>query len=348
VGSTTSTLTGTHPDLLLFEDIVFSNSQSDLDTSERAFVEAFALLPPHGRVIINGTRWDDKDLYGKILEGGYSGNLGPFRSLVLSCYTEDRKPIYPKKVRGGAESGFSLDDLERRRKINPTFFYCQFLNDPQPEEFQTMKVMDIQTYHPQDLPDHGKAYAVGIEIVGGGVTFPTLFQRTCREFRLEIPVKEINPKKSTGKDDRILNALAPIIAQKRLFVQQWMKEDRHGIVHEVRRFGAGANDDIIDALAMVHLDMCRGIHPQANQLSQLWIAADLAFRIGADKDWTVFIAVTIDHKDNYWVKDYERFQEQDPVKIAERLVKFYQRMNSDASETRYNRRERSRLISSYN
>lgn len=359
VGSVTANVTGTHPDILFFDDIVYAKSESDLERSELCFIEAMGLMSSTGKVFINGTRWSDRDLYGKIIEGTLSGNLGSYEQLIMSCWEDDNKsiPTYPKKARGDDAvkmTGFSREDLARKRANNPEFFNCQYLNDPAPEEEQLMKVDDIQLYEESQTPVYTRAMGVGVEIVGTSVTFPSVFRRVCDDFSCNIFLQEITPKRSQGsaskknKEDRILHTLFPIVNEKLLYAQKWMIEEKRGLAYEVRRFGAAKNDDIVDALHMVPMYMSMGMIPGSNKPANCYISADLAFTKSEDADWTVFLALAIDFKGRHFILDYKRFQENDPLVIARELIKFYQKINSKAMDSMYyNKKRGSRLALSY-
>lgn len=361
VGSVSSNVTGTHPDILLLDDIVFGRKQAELAAAEEAYLKVTAIMPPQGRILINGTRWDDGDLYGKILSGDYSGNLGPYKPLVLSCWNNAQKtePIYPKEVRSGMTkvSGFSYDDLQRRKANNLFFFNCQYLNDPAPEEDQQMKVSDLQYFKPEDAPVFDRAHAIGVEIVGPSVTFPTIFYQVTRELNLSIFLQEISPPRrkkaegavyaTTGKEDRILGAVAPLMMNQNLYLAEWMATDRGGLVDEIRRFGASRHDDVIDALHMAIAYMASGIRPEPGQNARLHIAADLAFSENNDADWSVFIAYAVDFKGRGFVIDYKRFRQKSPVIIAQELIKFYQSINAQASRVPYNNNRTTKFARSY-
>ncbi len=355
-GSATANITGTHPDILIFDDLVYSKKPNDLAIAENAFIEAMGLLPSHGRILINGTRWDDGDLYGKILNGQFKGNLGEYITLVRSCWDDPEKqtPLYPKKARNGMnqDSGFSKEDLLRKRHNDPEFFNCQFLNDPSPEAEQEMRVADLQVFtDPKEVPNYMKSQGVGIETVGPSFTFPTLFRKTCDEFGLNVYVQELKPPRSQGrkvdKKIRILNTLAPIVSNKKLWIAKWMMEEKEGLVAEMRRFKSARFDDCLDALHFIPAYMSCGIIPDSKSLAQLYIACDLAFSKGQDSDWTVFMAVVIDNRGNYWVVDYKRFRESDPMIISNELVKFYQKLNAKAIDPSYNKKRRVSIGKSY-
>lgn len=354
-GSATANITGTHPDILIFDDLVFSRKSKDLEMAENAFVEAMGLLTASSRVLINGTRWDDGDLYGKILTGQYTGNLGGYHTLLMGCWEQGSEtPIYPKKIRCGMEkeSGFSREDLLRKKHNNPEFFSCQFLNDPAPESEQEIRVSDLKTWElPDEVPIYLRSNGVGVETVGPSLTFPSVFRKSCEEFGSSIYIQEIKTPRSRSeevtKQLRILSALAPITSQGKLIVPKWAMTDKDGLVDEIRRFKAARWDDCLDALHFVPVHMNCGVYPDAKALAQLYISADLAFSTGQDSDWTVFMAVVIDFRGNHWVLDYKRFRESNPMKIANELIKFYQKQNAKSVDPSYNKKKRPSLGRSY-
>ncbi len=354
VGSVTSNVTGTHPDILVLDDIVYGASESQLEAAENAYIEAMAIMPPHGRVIINGTRWHDADLYGKILEGRYSGNLGEYKTLIMGCWEPDgQTPVYPKKPRNNQrlDSGFSRDDLLRRKANNAQFFFCQYLNDPAPQEAAVLRVDDIVIYEPSELPEYLPCYSLGVETNGPAVSFPALFQGVCESYSLSIPIIEINSgrlgNKGEGKQNRLLTTLSPLFENKQIRALKWMIEERGQLGDEVRRFGKAKHDDIIDALHMVPLHLACGIHPAHGQPAVCYISVDLAFSVAEDRDFTVFMAIVVDSRNQYWIADYKRFQERNPLQIAQQLIRFYQQINSKARGVEYNKKRANKFALSY-
>jgi hypothetical protein len=344
VGSISSNLTGTHPDIMVFEDIVWSKNPTDLEKAEQAFIESLPILPPHGKIIVNGTRWHDADLYGKIVDGRFEGNRGKFVIMREGCFVDPKaevlEAVYPSKRRGGmiTESGFRVEDLLRKKKNDRLMFACQYLNEPMPEEDVVLRKDDLQVYEDDGtLPTYTKVEMVGIETVGPSVVFPELFRQACAEYGASIPVREFRPVKGAGKIERIMSTLNPLVSNKKVFVRPWMKNERNQLGEEMERLGVARHDDIVDALHMVPASMTGGTTPNESKPAQAYIVADLAFSRTVDSDFTVYMAVAVDHHNNHWVIDYERMQETNPMTLATRLIKFYQRINSKAIDPGYNR-----------
>lgn len=361
-GSATANITGTHPDLLIFDDLVYSNKPRDLEISNNAFIEAMGLLPSHGRIIINGTRWHDGDLYGKILDGVYTGNLGPYLAFVRSCWNRETskpgsgimRPIYPKAYRNGmtVETGFSRDDLLRKKHNDPEFFNCQYLNDPAPETDAQMKASDVNVYETdEELPLYVKAGCIGVETTGPSITFPNVLRQTLSDFGINVYVQEItiarSGSKSVSKRDRILATCLPIFTGKKLWVKKWMMNDKIGLVEQAKRLRAAKHDDCIDAFHMIPAYMSCGIFPEDKHAANLYICCDLAFTTNTDSDYSCIMAVAVDSRCNYWVVDYKQMRESNLVTLANEVIKFFQKVNARGIDPSYNRSRKPTLGMSY-
>ena len=365
IGSVTANLTGTHPDVLLADDIVFSDKESELEAAENAYIEATALCPPQGRIMINGTRWSDRDFYGKVIDGDLVGNLGEFNVLKLSCWKDEAQtiPIYPERKRNSQTtlSGFSRESLERRKKNRKAFFFCQYLNEPAPKEDQQMNKDDIQVFTDQDLPPFMGAHFITLEVDGPSKTFPEIFKKVRSDYHIEIQLHEINIPRThksdkvekshdelSNKQRRILNTCAPVIQDRRVFARDWMLKDQGHLGDEIDRFKRARHDDIIDTLHILLAYAYKDIRPQEGAPASCYIGADLAFSEEQGSDWTVFMAIVCDWAGRVFILDYKRFKQKDPMRMAEELIKFYQSVNSKAFSVQYNRKKKaSRLARSY-
>lgn len=342
-------VTGRHPDLIWPDDLLIpaNNTPAGYVKIENFFNECKALLPPHGRLWVTGTRYNDADPYGKILEGKLLGNKGPFNTLVLSCYENDdekQAPIYVPKVRWNMqiESGYSHKLLEQKRKELGVFFNAQYRNNPLPDSDQIIRLSDINVYDPKDLPRYGRCMGLGIEITGGGRLIYTNLEEECEKLKISLPLRELTTPRKAGlkKSDRILSTLEPVVRQGKLYLKAWMKgdgADSDSLGYELVRLGVAKHDDIADALHNVISQMACGLYPTHRELPHLYIAVDPAFSEKERSDWSVIIAVVIDQSANIWVADYERFQVASPTTICHRIIQFYQRMTTQVSSGRIDR-----------
>lgn len=347
-------VTGRHPDLIWVDDLIVpgNNTPTGYLKVENFLKECKALMPPHGRIYLTGTRYHDADPYSRIIEGKILGNKGPFNCLILSCYENDdekQPPIYKPKVRWNMqqESGFSHHLLEQKRKELGVFFNAQYRNNPLPESDQVIRFSDINTYEARELPRYGRCMGVGLEVTGSGLLLYKTLEEECQKLKLDLPLREvITPRKAgISKADRIMSAVEPVVRQGKLFVQKWMKgdgADSDSLGYELIRLGVAKHDDIADALYMAISHMQDGLLPSTREYAHLHIAIDPAFTEKERSDWTVCMAIVVDHTGNIWVANYERFQATSPTAIAHRIIQFYQRMVSGVSIQRsVSRRETS-------
>jgi hypothetical protein len=123
--------TGYHYDLMIFDDLV---NLSNISTPEQIqkvinfYKQALPQLDPNGRMVVIGTRWHKKDLYGYILK-----NLSQeFQLKVVRKVIEDDRIIYPER--------FKLDYIESlRREMGGYMFSCQYMNEPRDSDKEDFK-----------------------------------------------------------------------------------------------------------------------------------------------------------------------------------------------------------------
>lgn len=334
---------GKHPDIVWIDDPTEKENNNERGWHEviSAVQGLWFLVPAHGYMLWTGTRWHDADPLGMAEAGFLTGKQGPFKFIKKSCYIDDdpkKEPTYPLKKRWNMaeESGYTHKMLEDKRRPEPDglgeFFDAQMRNDPAPAERADIKVADIRIYDPKDLPRLMPPSMFGIETTGGGLPIYNGFVDYLDGLKLTLPLVEItNPKKQgTSKRDRIVAALQPITSRGGLLCQQWMigdKQSTEGLGYELRRIGKAAHDDIADALHNVPAHLCTpGSYPtRPEDPAEVYISCDLAWAEEKRSDFTVVMAVAVDHRGDHWVLDYDRFQISSPTAIHQRLLEFYQK-----------------------
>lgn len=331
---------GKHPDFIWLDDPTEKENNNELGWAhvEDIISGCKYMLPPDGFLIWTGTRWHDKDPLGQAIEGKLKGQRGKFNFLLRSCYIDDdptKGVTYPRKKRWSmdTESGFTLEMLEEKR-LDPkegVMFPAQMRNDPSPADRAEINIKDICLYTSDQLPAIGHVRAFGIGITGGGLPIYSGFQEHCDELKLSIPLVQLTEKKEQGvtKADRIIAAIQPLTIRGKLYAKEWMIPDdnsREHLGYELGRIRAAAHDDIADALHMIPCDLSNGIVPVGPQeKAHLYIAVDLAWSEKKRSDYTVCIAVAVDHNGNHWILDYDRFQISSPTGIYDRMLKFYRK-----------------------
>jgi hypothetical protein len=221
--------------------------------------------------------------------------------------------------------------LDKQRVKNPPFFDAQMRNDPKPSERMDIKISDINIYTPRELPKLGTVRAMGVEITGGGLPIYQGLLEHCEQMKIFLPLTEISNPRKVGlkKSDRIIAAIQPLTHSGRLHIQQWMLGDessRDTLGYEIRRLGVATHDDIVDALHNVPTHLSNGTLPQGPQEpAHVYISVDLAWTEEKRADYSVAMAVAVDHSGNHYVLDYDRFQISSPTGIYDRLIKFYRK-----------------------
>lgn len=147
-----SNLVGSHPDLIIFDDVVNRDNTNTVEQKEKVklrYKDALDLLEPGGQLIVIGTRWAEDDLYGWIMdkeneiyrgydiqvERAYEGNLET---------GENFKAIWPEK--------FSQPELLGRLREKGWFeFSAQYLNDPTPAEDAVFRKDQFRYFNEIDI-----------------------------------------------------------------------------------------------------------------------------------------------------------------------------------------------------
>lgn len=129
-----------HYDLIAHDDLVNRqtvNTKEQIEKTRKVYSDSFDLLKkPDGEMVIVGTRWDDKDLYGEIIraqdELEKAGKPRTF-DIYVRKVKEQGKIIFPTKF---IDQNF-LDELKREKGSYD--FSCQYMNEPISRENQQFK-----------------------------------------------------------------------------------------------------------------------------------------------------------------------------------------------------------------
>lgn len=376
LASMRTTKTGKHPDLVFIDDITVAenNNENGWQAGADLINNLRRMCNPWGKFRWNATRWDDGDTVGMAIEGNILGKQGKFKSLVMSCYEDDdptNDVIYKYKQRwnqrgkpNGEWSGYRKEEFERERKHpDPKvrrFFSCQLRNNPVPEEEQRLELKSLRFFGPEEgcetekHPDVGRVISVGVETTGGGLVVYNLLEEQIQQQKLNIPLEEVKYPKERGvsKADRIHAALDPWIREGRLWVpkSEFPKDlsNTDCLGYELRRLGAGKNDDIADALHIIPKFLTSGLYPRRKgEPAHLYIGVDLAYTEAKASDYTVALAACVDHNHHLWVLGYSRFRIKQPTIIVHRLIDFYNHWNNRQTAQPFPSRKGS-WASSYN
>jgi predicted phage terminase large subunit-like protein len=159
-----SNLTSQHYDIIIMDDVVnkdYVNTQEQIQKTVDFYKECLNLLEPNGEMIIIGTRWDDKDLYGWLMEpeNGASNDFVVFKREAYSGNLEtgeEFQALYPEK--------FSRKHLLKVRDAQgPYVFSCNYMNDPVSRDDATFKNEWFKYYDPTDMRGKPLNYFVAID-----------------------------------------------------------------------------------------------------------------------------------------------------------------------------------------
>jgi len=146
-----SNLTGSHPDLIILDDVVSRDNTQSREMIEKVILrykDSLDLLEPGGQLIVIGTRWTDSDFYSWILEK--ENNISESYDIFLKqSYTgdlylgEDFHPLWGEK--------FNRKELQDRQREKGWYeFSAQYQNNPVPDEDADFKKEWFQYYHVEE------------------------------------------------------------------------------------------------------------------------------------------------------------------------------------------------------
>lgn len=147
-----SNLVGSHPDLIIMDDVVTRENTGNREQMEKVILrykDALDLLEPGGQLIIIGTRWAPGDLYEWLMDKD-GGARKSFDILIERAYTgdlitgEDFQALWPEK--------FDMKELQTRQREKGWYeFSSQYLNNPIPQEDADFKKAWFQYYDYQEM-----------------------------------------------------------------------------------------------------------------------------------------------------------------------------------------------------
>lgn len=147
-----SNLTSQHYDIIIMDDVVnkdYVNTQDQIQKTIDFYKECLNLIEPGGEMIIIGTRWDDRDLYGWILDPD-NNVREDFEVFIREAFEgqldddEGFKALYPEK--------FKRPHLKKlREQQGPYVFSCQYMNSPVPKDDADFKNEWFHEYDPTEL-----------------------------------------------------------------------------------------------------------------------------------------------------------------------------------------------------
>lgn len=144
-------LVGSHPDMIIFDDVVNRDNVESRETSDKAILrykDALDLLEPGGQLIIIGTRWSEGDMYNWLLDKD-TGIAQSYDVMIKRAYEgnmttgEGFVPLWPQK--------FTKEELQVRLREKGWYeFSAQYLNNPVPDEAATFKRTWFQPFDIED------------------------------------------------------------------------------------------------------------------------------------------------------------------------------------------------------
>jgi len=147
-----SNLVGSHPDLIIFDDVVNRDNSQTREHMEKVILrykDALDLLEPGGQLIVIGTRWSEADLYSWLLDKD-AGIVKSYDVMIKKAYQgnidtgEDFEALWPAK--------FTTKELKDRLREKGTYeFSAQYMNDPVPAEDADFRREWFQYYDREEM-----------------------------------------------------------------------------------------------------------------------------------------------------------------------------------------------------
>lgn len=147
-----SNLVGSHPDLIIFDDVVNRDNSQTREHMEKVILrykDALDLLEPGGQLIVIGTRWSEADLYSWLLDKD-AGIVKSYDVMIKKAYTgnidtgEDFEALWPAK--------FTTKELKDRLREKGSYeFSAQYMNDPIPAEDADFRREWFQYYDREEM-----------------------------------------------------------------------------------------------------------------------------------------------------------------------------------------------------
>lgn len=147
-----SNLVGSHPDLIIMDDVVNRDNTTTREQIEKVILrykDALDLLEPGGQLIVIGTRWAQGELYSWLMDKD-NGVEKSYDIMVKRAYEgnittgEGFKALWPQK--------FNRNELQARLREKGWYeFSSQYLNDPVPIEDALFRKEHFQNFDYEDI-----------------------------------------------------------------------------------------------------------------------------------------------------------------------------------------------------
>ena len=331
-------ITGSHPDGgLILDDLInheTASSELELERSKRFAREAVTCVTGNRSVICIGTRWNEKDLYGDLLEGRILGPRGRFKVLKEGATRKledgSEELVWPRRtfidLQGKPkEAGFTWERLQSEKINRGKLFSALYYNEPvgADDAYFDLKRVKVFSEMPFKL---GPVASVAIEVESQAAHIVSTFRVLMRERGRSIRIDEIKATRSglrdNSKEGRIKAFLGPVVDSMKLNVRDVVWHTEKGLQHEMRNFPKG-HDDVIDATAYL-ADLATDT--AAGGMPLVYVMCDPAFTEGAKSDFTA-IVTGCKYDGELYILDVKRFQTDKAEVLLGMLMATYDQYN---------------------
>jgi phage terminase large subunit-like protein len=326
-------ITGSHPDGgLILDDLIneqSSRSEVKLDQAKAFCREAITCVTGNRPILVIGTRWNEKDLYGDIIDHRIVGPRGPLKVLkmgykrTLADGTEEL--VWPRRtfvdLQGRAkEAGMTWDRIKAEKINRGKLFSALYENEPIGAGDCYFDMSKVKAF--SEIPFRlGPVQSVCIECESQASSLISALKMLMREQGRSMRLDEIKAAKKS-KEERIKTLLGPIAEAGKLNVRDVVWHTEKSLQHEMRNFPKG-HDDVIDATAYL-ADLC----PDTEEGSYpcVTIMVDPAFTENAKSDFTAIVA-GCKYMGEFYVLDISRFQTDKAEVLIRMIFSMYDRFN---------------------
>lgn len=156
-------MTGMPADWLILDDLIKNatdaKSQVLRDNVWRWYVQvAEQRLEPMGKTIVVGTPWHEDDILSRLI-ANYKDDPR-WRIIHLPSIAEEDDPLGREPGEALCPARFPLEELERKKKLDPIGFAAMHQGRPTPADGDVFKEQNLLLYSRERLPERGLKFGI--------------------------------------------------------------------------------------------------------------------------------------------------------------------------------------------
>jgi len=262
-----SAITGRGADLLIIDDPHTEQDAMNAQALDRTY-EWYTSGPrqrlqPGGTIVIVMTRWNEKDLAGRLIRSQKEPKADQWEVIEFPAILPTGKPLWPEY--------WNLKDLEGVRASIPlSKWNAQYMQNPTGEEGALIKrewwqdwegdlpplEHVIQSYDTafmkKETADYSAITTWGVFTEGKASGLPLTYELR----KAGIPVINYTPSKGNDKHTRV-NSVSPLFESGRIYAPKEM-EFAQEVIEECAAFPYGDHDDLVDSMTQAVMRFRQG------------------------------------------------------------------------------------------